>query len=606
MKIREQTDSAGASKRRRGGFAVGKLTAAIAQNGDVTGWEISAVAVIALGFSLAYCWFILGRLSTICLIGDNDSAFELYWAAYYTVTHFHQLPLWNPYQCGGVPLLGDPGSRILTPAFLLQLLAGPTVGIHLEIIARLALGWAGSYALARVLGINRLGAAAAGTAFGASSWYFCHLGSGHYGYMTYMYVPWVALLLFESIERRRMVLAAAGGLILALMVFEGGTYTVPHSVLLLGMLVAALAIVRRSPRPIFAVVVMGAFALGFVAVKLLPAMGSVGRLVPPFERNSPAAFIVEFFRRDQFDGRGVPGGFWGFQEYGAYIGPFIAALLIAGVVMRWREGLPWIVSGLVLLVIAAGNYGAYSPWVLLHKFQPYAGMHAPTRILIIFTMVAGILAGFGADALCTKWKGWGAAVAVLLILAAAVDGWLVNSPNFPLLYLGRPPALMPSRNFRQVWKVPEGTGVGLMYVTAVANMGALDCYSGADSQQPAPTGYNQAGYRGEQYLVGRGAVRLGKWTPNALSYGLDVPEPTILVVNQNYNRGWAVVRGEGNVISRDGLLAVRIPAGKQRLELEYRSRPFLHGLTISLATLAVMLALWYYEDRRKSAPPHSA
>ncbi len=36
---------------------------------------------------------------------DWDFNTELDWVAYHTVAHFHQFPLWNPYQCGGMGML---------------------------------------------------------------------------------------------------------------------------------------------------------------------------------------------------------------------------------------------------------------------------------------------------------------------------------------------------------------------------------------------------------------------------------------------------------------------------------------------------------------------
>ena len=44
--------------------------------------------------------------------------------------------------------------------FLLDLMFGPLIGIHLEIIAHLALGFGGAYLLARVLEAGKLGAIA--------------------------------------------------------------------------------------------------------------------------------------------------------------------------------------------------------------------------------------------------------------------------------------------------------------------------------------------------------------------------------------------------------------------------------------------------------------
>jgi hypothetical protein len=73
-------------------------------------------------------------------------------------------------------------------------------------------------------------------------------------------------------------------------------------------------------------------------------------------------------------------------------------------------------------------------------------------------------------------------------------------------------------------------------------------------------GFNRPGYHGEQYLLSPGSVRLSEWTPNSLSYQVDVPEPTMLVINQNYYLSWEMVQGRAEVSSWEGLLAVSVPA----------------------------------------------
>src|SRR6516165_10540509 len=46
-------------------------------------------------------------------------------AAVDTVKRFGELPLWNPYYCGGLDALGAPQSRWASPTFLVSLLLGP-------------------------------------------------------------------------------------------------------------------------------------------------------------------------------------------------------------------------------------------------------------------------------------------------------------------------------------------------------------------------------------------------------------------------------------------------------------------------------------------------
>ena len=54
---------------------------------------------------------------------------------------FPSMAALNPYLWAGMPMLADAESRVLTLFFLLHVLFGPTVGIHLEIPLHLAIGF---------------------------------------------------------------------------------------------------------------------------------------------------------------------------------------------------------------------------------------------------------------------------------------------------------------------------------------------------------------------------------------------------------------------------------------------------------------------------------
>jgi uncharacterized membrane protein YfhO len=125
-------------------------------------------------------------------------------------------------------------------------------------------------------------------------------------------------------------------------------------------------------------------------------------------------------------------------------------------------------------------------------------------------------------------------------------------------------------------------------------MGALECYEYTDITTKA-VGYDQPGYRGEQYLTGPGTVAVSRWTPNALTYEVSAPMPTVLTINQNYNEGWRLSAGRGELFANGGLIGVRLPAGRQRLTLSYRSVQFLYGLVVSLLGFAAMLLLWRFD-----------
>src|SRR5271156_704464 len=112
----------------------------------------------------------LHRLSATGPGSDRDYFTETAWAAAYTVNHFGQMPFWDPYKCGGLPLLADPQSRIFTPFFLLHLAFGPMIAINLELTIHLAVAWAGGYLLARLMDLGYLPAAVCASLFLCSSW----------------------------------------------------------------------------------------------------------------------------------------------------------------------------------------------------------------------------------------------------------------------------------------------------------------------------------------------------------------------------------------------------------------------------------------------------
>ena len=183
---------------------------------------------------------------------------------------------------------------------------------------------------------------------------------------------------------------------------------------------------------------------------------------------------------------------------------------------------------------------------------------------------------------------------IALLVAGLGDAWLVGPPNLKHIFTVSQPEIAESQVFRQ--QAAVGARFNMTH-TAQANMGVLDCYEYTDITTNAK-GYDQPGYKGEQYLVGPGTVQLTQWTPNALSFDVIALAPSVLIVNQNYDYGWHLAHGRGELYSNDGLISVRLPSGKQRLVLAYVSNPLRFGVAISLLTLAAMLVLLRYERSR--------
>ena len=231
-----------------------------------------AILTVAAAFASAFTYHLLKHLPQNAPGADRDYFTETAWAASYTVNHFGQLPFWDPYKCGGVPLLADPQSRIFTPFFLLHLAFGSIIAIKLELTIHLAIAWAGGYVLGRLLGLSYLAAAVCASVFPSSSWVYLHFAAAHVTFVPALYLPWVLSMWMLSADRRQLLPAALGGLLLALMYTEGGFYVLSFAAPLFATVALVTAAQRRQVWPVLALPLMGVFALGFASIKLLPTL----------------------------------------------------------------------------------------------------------------------------------------------------------------------------------------------------------------------------------------------------------------------------------------------------------------------------------------------
>ncbi len=233
-------------------------------------------------------------------------------------------------------------------------------------------------------------------------------------------------------------------------------------------------------------------------------------------------------------------------------------------------------------------------YVWLHSMPLFSSTRLPSRILIPFTLMVAVLAGLGIDVVCSRGSAAALAVSAFLILIGGVDLILVGPPNLRYTSMWVVDHGPPRIDFAQYQRDPA-----LVETSVIRHHeGVVNCYTYTDWPTEAK-GWNEAGYLGEQYLIGPGTVRLEKWTPNRLEYAVDAPVPSVMVVNQNYDPSWRVTSGPSQTFSQDGLLAVRVPAGKSRIVLRYISIAEICGLIISMLTAFAAFVLIRWESPRR-------
>lgn len=577
--------------------------------------EARRVAIASFGFAIVFMypmlcrtgdlgpglagWFGLPDFTHLARFpsnGDWDLFTEMRWVPYYTITHFHQLPFWNPYRCGGLTMLGNPESGILTPFLLPYLLFGLYAGLYLEIFLHIALMFAGGYVLARVLGLNRIAAVVCASAFPAGSWLYLHLAVGHLNFLPAAYLPWVLVLLILAVERRSLFIAALGGLICAL-TFTEGNYTFLYTGIMVAILSVSLSIANRSVRPFLIGLMLGAFAAAFAAMKLIPSWELLATHPrPPFGPQYDdfhLMWIYIFSRNQDLYRTGVT--VFLLSEYASYLSPAFALLAAAGVAGGRLKALPWLAGAILFFLLAQGDSGPHSALMMLRLFPMTHQIDLPARFIIGVSFCCGVLAAYGADFLSRlKWR-WGLGVAVALLAIGLIDSWITGAPNIRYLFHNDTVALPRSSEFRQYYVDNPGNQLEI----AQANMGSVNCqgygYCSIPTTATALNDPKTERYEGEYHLLGPGRVTQTRWTPNQLGYQVYVPEPTTLVINQNYYPGWTITEGNASFVTEGSLLAVSLPKGQQNLTLTYHPRHLLPAFGLTLAAAIATIIFWRKE-----------
>lgn len=529
--------------------------------------------------------YLRGHFGQIIGLEDWDSWYQLQWASYRAVHDFHQLPLWNPYRCGGMPLLANPESHIATPWFLLTLLFGPFAGLQLEIPIFMAIAWAGGYVLGRTLKLRPIPSLAPAFLFASSSWLYERAVSGQISMLAFVYLPWIIAAAWRACEPARLRYVLPAGALLGLIFLEGGPYPFAISVVSLGLVLAARMPLRQRTAAIAGAIVL--LAAAFAAFKLFPAVVLAiqhPRIPTDTQINTLAVLRTALFSINQAPYHGCDNG-WGFWETGAYVGLFCIPALFG--LFDIRRAIPWALTAFVLFALARGDAGWL--WPLLHKAPIFDSLRLPSRFLIPLTLMVGVLAGFGLQWLWDRpWGNAGRVAAIALLAGASANAMMVGIPLLSQIVNDLKQPRQPAPAFAQVGLGPDNNK---QLLASLDNHGVVHCYAYIDWPTSVAAS-DESGYRGEQYPEGPGAVTLLRWSPGVLTYQVDFSAPGVLVVNQNYDSAWRLHAGNGTVLSENNLLAIRLPQGSQRIELWYVSTPAIAGLIVSILAVFAGIAAW--------------
>ncbi len=343
------------------------------------------------------------------------------------------LPLWNPHQLAGVPLLASPIVGFLYPLYVTFLFLPPATAITVDIVLHLAIAGVTMHLLCRALGMRAPAALVAGIVFAFQGGMMIKL---HYpSYLASVaWMPAIFLLTHRILERptpRRCALLAAtfgvsllGGHGLQFAYFTAWTL-VP---------LVAYGVVRRwrhagARVALRATAVLAcAFGLGvaLAAVRLVPAAELAreswrppGSL--PIEVSASMSADPSIFLRNLVSAEPSPHPQLGLAYPGVlregYVGIVPLALALAGVVLWRARGMALAIAGIGAgsVLYAFGPHAFVYP--ILYHLPGGSWFRGPDRALVVFGFAVAVLCGAGLDEIGRRSSAWRPALGALAIVA---------------------------------------------------------------------------------------------------------------------------------------------------------------------------------------------
>jgi hypothetical protein len=521
-------------------------------------------------------------------------------AAADAVLRFHQLPLWDPYYCGGMYLLGTPQARFVSPTFLLTLLFGETRGEALTAFAMTLIGLEGTFRYARSQGARSAGALLGAPLFALSGVFALAPALGWINFFSFELLPWAAFGARTAFLGRRsgVVIAAAS---LGWCIGFGGTYTAPLALIWCAFeALDSLTARPRASRP-------GAWIVHAGLITVLAVSLAAVRLWPIAETLSDGRRVIG----------GTPGNSWprligmllqGMKEKSENGSFFVGALALPATLLGLSRPRAWRLGVIAALSIwlAAGYAVRPSLFAWLRELPVYSTLRYPERFLILATLAVSVLAAQGitfveqlagnADELralhippaLTPWLAPLVAATVLTAVGPLVYEHFRQASRRALI---APPPEEAHRPFHQA----RGNRWALAFYEPM-DRGSLSCWDAyAIPESPLLRG----DLAKEEWLAdgAAGAVVERSWSPNRIDLDVALTRPTRLDINQNYNAGWRADQGE--IRSDGGLLAVDLPAGDRAVSLRFEPRSARGGAVVSMVAFASLFAVGWSARRRR-------
>jgi hypothetical protein len=574
-------------------------------------WRVAAGAGVAFIFFTAIKTLFGGIFQSWATYGFHDwDAHSAYrYATVASIRRYHELPWWNPWLGGGFPAWAyvEGATNLVSPYLPLYLTFPVQVAERLEILGATLTGLFSSFALAGRFTRSAALRALVAVTYAVNGRWALQTAVGHTWHMQYAWLP-LALYFFDlSIrpDRKHYAFASAGAL--AMLIYMGGIYPLPHTALAMIVYAFGLAAVQRSLLPFARLAVAGVSGIGLAAPKLFPLVDLMMRYPRKIESTEAIdlgqlmAMMTDPNQSYSIAPVAVPR--WGWHEYGIYVGPWVVVAMVVGFVCaRDVRAIPLKIAGLLFFLLGMGAFHPRAPWTLLHTMPVFSSQHVPTRFLfpaVLFAMlVFAVFAGSLLDRMIVA-RGWVDLMLLVPVYAVAYDIAKVGRKSTEHSFYMEAPPIQAAAEFRQhntnPYNYSPSDWAGASLLGEFGNIGLIGAY-GLPTLEPGAIGTEQA-YRGEAYVVStnpdadhKSEAHVVSFTANtAVVEFSNAPPNAKLVYNMNYDPSW---RADGKpALELERAVASPITGPKGRVRFSYFPRMLPWGLLVFAMTVGLNVGL---------------
>ena len=543
--------------------------------------------------ALILVWTSLPHAASVNEFRDAQVMLAYERAAVDTVRHFGQVPLWDPYYCGGLDGVGAPQSRFTSPTLLLSVLFGPERADLLIVFLFVIAGMEGMFRWLRLRVSSAPAALVVAPVFALSGHFAVAYFRGWTNFFGFELVPWV-LLGITLAARGKLRGIAIASVAFAVMLGFGGSFAAP--LVAVAALVEALRAVLDEPpsaraRSLAMLAATASFMATVSFVRLWPiaeTLAAAPRIMAGTPGHQPRALLAATTSLlAPKDGDILLSGSF-------FVGS--AFLAVAALGAADRRALRGLAAVVIFVWFSAGYARKPALFALLRELPVFSALRYPERFLwiaILFATEPAALA-IGRIPLIGEGRRW--RVGVWVVLAGAIGFTIFNEISaFHRTSQERALGTLTesfSPDFHQTrgnrWLVAHYEAMGV---------GSLSCW---ETHPVVQSTRLRADLPAEEYLSedtrSAGTVTRTSWSPNEIVLHANVARSARILVNQNWHPGWHA--SVGTVVSAEGLIAIDIPQGEQDIRLRFRPWSTLAGAGVSATALLALAGLGWVLRRR--------